>query len=123
MDDKTKRPTRTLGEEEPRPAPATPPVAAPGEPYKFKLSNKIKAHGEEIEELVFRDPTGKDIINYGSPIRLDLTVDEQAMRAHIVALANVPPSTVDQMTARDYQTLKFALAGRFFVPVLGGPTG
>jgi hypothetical protein len=31
----------------------------------------------------------------------------------------VPPSTIKQLKAKDWQTISFALSGRFFVPALG----
>jgi hypothetical protein len=85
--------------------------------YRHKLGYPIKAHGEEITELVFREPTGADIVRYGNPIRLNFSMDEAAMENQMVALAKVPPSTIKQLKAKDWTIIAFELAARFFAPV------
>jgi hypothetical protein len=91
-------------------------VPAPTE-YRHKLGYSIKAHGEEISELVFREPTGADIVRYGNPINLNFTMDSAAMEAQMVALAQVPPSTIRQLKAKDWNLIAFELSARFFAPV------
>lgn len=84
--------------------------------YRYKLDYEVDAHGEKVKELVFREPTGADLVRYGSPIRLDLSMNEAIMQNHMVALGNVPPSTIGKLKARDWQTIAFELSARFFVP-------
>jgi hypothetical protein len=87
--------------------------------YRHKLDYEIDAHGEKVKELVFREPTGADIVRHGNPIRLDLYMNEANMESQMVALAAVPPSTIRQLKARDWNTIAFELTARFFVPTLG----
>jgi hypothetical protein len=101
------------------------PERAPISPNEFvyKLDRELDAHGEKISELRFREPTGKDIVSYGNPIRLDLSMNETHMQNQMVALAGVPPSTIGQLTAREWNTCAFELTARFFAPDLRGQTG
>jgi hypothetical protein len=85
--------------------------------YRHKLGYAIKAHGEEITELVFREPTGADIVRSGNPLRLNYSMDEAAMENQMVALASVPPSTIRQLKAKDWNIIAFELCARFFAPV------
>jgi len=99
-------------------------IAAPTtSEYRHKLDYDIDAHGDKVKELVFREPTGNDIVRYGNPIRLDLYMNEANMEAQMVALGGVPPSTIRQLKARDWNTIAFELMGRFFVPAMQGSKG
>jgi tail assembly chaperone E/41/14-like protein len=90
--------------------------------YHYKLDYELEAHGDKITELVFREPTGNDLVRYGSPIRLDLSMNESVMENQMVALANVPPSTIKKLKAKDWQTIAFELSARFFVPTFRAPS-
>jgi Phage tail assembly chaperone proteins, E, or 41 or 14 len=90
---------------------------AAGLGFRFKLSAPVMAHGEEVTELTFREPTGADIVNDGNPIRWDMTINEAVMEKHMSTLATVPPSTIKQLKAKDWQIIAFELGGRFFLPI------
>lgn len=72
----------------------------------IKLSNPITAHGEPLSELTLREPTGKDIRTCGSHItgngRGGGSVDSEAIARYIAALADIPPSSVDLLSGRDF---------------------
>lgn len=85
--------------------------------FRFKLSGPVEAHGEEVSELVFREPTGADIVHDGNPIRWDMTINEVVMERHMSTLAAVPPSTIRKLKAKDWQTIAFELGSRFFLPL------
>jgi len=109
----------------PAEAPAAPttlptPDAPVSGAFTFTLTKKIKAHGEDISVLNIREPSGKDIIEFGNPVRVDLQMNERTMQAQIVNLCAVPPSSVAQMSARDWNTLAFEMLARFFHPDLSG---
>ena len=94
-----------------------------GEPiYVHPLSKPIQAHGEEIRELRFRDPTGRDIRLCGNPVEValggdspDIGFDEKKMTAMMSALAEVPPSTIDALPASEWTAIAWALTP-FFLP-------
>lgn len=90
-----------------------------------KLRSPITAHGETVSELVFREPRGKDIAACGMPrtfvIRSKSTVmevDTASIHDYIVALAGIPPTSADQISASDWSDVTTAILG-FFVPTDG----
>ena len=117
--------------EEPRPGPevnfdATG-VEAPipeieEDPLSQVLSRPIMAHGEEITVLKWGEPTAGDIERAGNPIKIDffggkpsLEFDERKMSAMISRLAKIPPSSVSQITAGDWNAIAWKFV-RFFMP-------
>jgi hypothetical protein len=87
----------------------------------LKLRKPIKAHGEEIAELTFREPTGKDIREIGVPFALASGGDGEGVAVfnssviarYVSRLANVPTSSVDQMSAIDWRNA-MAIVNGFF---------
>ena len=86
------------------------------------LSRPIQAHGEEVRVLRWREPTGGDIELAGNPVYLDfsgaqptITFNEKKMAAMISLLTAIPPSSVRQMTAKDWNAVAWRLF-RFFTP-------
>ncbi len=75
-----------------------------------KLTHKVQAHGQEISELVMRQPTGDDAMECGYPFRTttdakghDVTIiDTEATSKMISALADVPLSTVRKLVLFDW---------------------
>jgi hypothetical protein len=118
MDDRTS--VKTTARQAAQSAPPAEAPAMKSTEYVYKLDHDIDAHGEKIRELRFREPTGKDIVSYGNPIRLDLSMNEGHMQNQMVALAAVPPSTIAQLSAREWNTIAFELTARFFAPDLRG---
>jgi len=88
------------------------------------LSKPIDAHGEKIDVLRWREPTGGDIEKAGVPITMDffgekptIAFNEKKMSAMISVLCQIPPSSVRQLTAGDWQAVAWKLT-RFFMPRL-----
>ena len=81
------------------------------------LNQPVSAHGETISVLEFKEPTGKDVRELGYPYQMNQ--DESIkLQAHIIAkyivkLANVPLSTVDQMSPGDLNSAGWLVAGFF----------
>lgn len=96
-------------------AEATTPKAKPEE-VRYILSYEVDAHGEKIKELVFREPTVSDIINFGDPLDLALRVNLPVLVDILCALASVPPSTIRQLKPRDLKAIQLAVVARFFYP-------
>jgi hypothetical protein len=98
-----------------------------GKPVEMKvlpLTKSVIANGEETMELKFREPTGADIANCGNPVNVDfsqdppkITYDGKAMTAMLALLATVPPSTIRNLTAKDWETAAL-LVTDFFLPDL-----
>jgi hypothetical protein len=114
--------------------------AAPAEPQingaefvpivDHKLAVPIKAHGQDMHSITWREPTAGDIERAGNPIILEfredeeyprMRFDERKMNAMIGLLAGIPPSSVKQLSAGDWQSIAFKLS-RFFMP-RGGSMG
>lgn len=90
-------------------------------PITVRLMNKnIKNNrGEEISELVFREPTGGDINRIGNPIRVDLAgdvhIDDRRMLLMMTALTGIMTPMLERMDPRDYSSCAYRLR-LFFLP-------
>jgi hypothetical protein len=76
---------------------------------KIPLSKPIKAHNETLSALEMREPCGQDIIDCGSPFSFDIGKgarraypDAKAIGAMIAQLCAIPPSSVGQLSAQDF---------------------
>jgi saccharopine dehydrogenase-like NADP-dependent oxidoreductase len=88
------------------------------EPVMVPLSSPVEAHGETLHALAIRQPTGKDLRVMGLPFTLStdgqmVQIDGKAMHRAIAMLADVPPSTVDRLHARDFLAASGVVAGFF----------
>lgn len=85
--------------------------------FVIALSRPVKAYDETVQTLTLRKPTGKDVRAIGFPYKLvgddSVVLRADAIAAYIVALANVPMSSVDQLDPSDMNALGWAIA-RFF---------
>jgi Phage tail assembly chaperone proteins, E, or 41 or 14 len=88
------------------------------------LRKSVPANGEDVTELIFREPTAADIERCGVPVLLDMgrdppriEFDSKAMTQMMATLATVPPSTIRRMDPNDWSTAAWKLAG-FFLPAL-----
>lgn len=87
------------------------------------LEEPVQAHGEEMKTIVFRKPTGADIIGMGEeyPVVVDWKnggfpqMAPAPMAKMMATLAAVPPSTIAKMGAKDFATCAFRLFP-FFTP-------
>ena len=97
-------------------------AAAPGA-LTYRLKKPIVAHGKTVEELVFRPPTGADIIDVGeNPVVLDMsrnppliTHNMRAMAAMIARLAGINPAALRQIDPADFAEVCWMLTD-FFMP-------
>jgi hypothetical protein len=86
------------------------------------LTTPVQANGELVKKLVFRRPTGGDIMSMGDgyPIVINwqsgqITPNPTVMGAMMSVLAAVPPSTIKSLDSEDWSTCAHALMG-FFPP-------
>src|SRR5262245_15344261 len=96
--------------------------AAPVWNGTLPLRKKVIANGEDVDELMFREPTGGDIERIGCPIILSVfesqpkPIPDGAIMTQMMAhLAGVPPSTIRQLHPVDWQNGMMMLF-HFFVP-------
>jgi len=96
--------------------------AAEEQSFDHILSKPIQAHGEEVRELHWREPTGGDIEKAGNPVYLDfsgsapsITFNEKKMVNMMSRLCGVPPSSIHQLTAKDWNAVAWKLF-KFFTP-------
>ena len=83
---------------------------------KLKLSRPIQAHGEDVIELTFREPTGNDILRCGEPFIVGGKIDTDAMTGLISALSNIPRSSVTQLRAFEFMGAQEIVLGFFTAP-------
>lgn len=69
---------------------------------EIKLSQPIIAHGNELHVLELKEPTVKDIKKLGFPFDSNMIGDPKKVADYIVALGNVTPSSVEQLTPYDF---------------------
>jgi hypothetical protein len=92
--------------------------------YTFQLRKPIQnAAGEQIKELTFREPTGGDMIEAGNPVIFNafgeettVSFNEKKLGAMISRLSNQPPSTIKNMSPKDFIDVGWLLAS-FFMPI------
>lgn len=86
------------------------------------LSKPIIAHGEEVSELTFREPTPEDVMQIGTPQLLLPSADGESVgieiRAKVVGhyisrLAAIPMSSVKAMAMGDFMRCQGAVMGFF----------
>lgn len=84
------------------------------------LSTAITAHGNEVQSLSLRRPTGKDVREIGLPYKMmvdeSVTVQTEVAAKYISRLAAIPMSSVDAIDPADFNTLAWAVAGFFMAP-------
>jgi len=125
MDDRTKDPTlaNQVADDEDKPADLSM-DEAPIDEHSFDhiLSKPIQAHGEELRELHWREPTGGDIEMAGNPVYLDfsgaapsITFNEKKMANMMSRLCGVPPSSIRALTAKDWNAVAWKMF-KFFTP-------
>lgn len=68
----------------------------------IELRTPIQAHGEERRAIELRDLTPGDINACGYPFKGDGTIEAAIVSALIARLGNIPPSSVNQLTMRDW---------------------
>lgn len=91
------------------------------EDVKFTLSRAVTAYGEEVKELTFREPTGKEVRKIGSPLLFDaegnpdFDMDRVGRYVEVLSTPPLPPSAVDKISAADWLPLAAAIVP-FFVP-------
>lgn len=86
----------------------------------FTLTKPITAHGEEKLELDLRDPTAKDVMEIGFPYLVVQGNDGEGVELrpkivgkYVVRLAGIPPSSVEQLSIADLQSLQAIVMGFF----------
>ena len=100
---------------------APPPAPAETWPVRVKLLHKPVRNnkGEEVHELVFREPTGGDINRCGNPCRInldgDVIIDEKKMSLIMANLSGILSPLLDTMDPRDWNSCAYRLRG-FFLP-------
>jgi Phage tail assembly chaperone proteins, E, or 41 or 14 len=87
----------------------------------IKLEEPVEAYGEKVFEITLRAPTGKDIRKAGVPFRSWSDengttyngADPQAIASLVALMGNIPPSTVDQLSAPDWLACMEGVTGFF----------
>jgi hypothetical protein len=78
-----------------------------------ELSKPIKAHGEELTRLELREPTAKEVREIGLITDLSgrnkTSLNMEVVADYIVSLAGIPKSSVDQLSAKDFQNIGIKL--------------
>lgn len=84
---------------------------------ELPLNTPISAHGETIHVLEFNEPTGKDVRELGFPYQMNqdesIKIQAHVISKYISKLANIPMSSVDQMSPSDINAAGWLVAGFF----------
>jgi len=95
------------------------PASAENTIFTHKLAAKLMVHGEMVDSISLREPTAKEVRQFGYPFRVrgDESVEMLGDIAHkyIVTLAAAPPDAIDKMAAKDFMALQAGLMD-FFAP-------
>ncbi|AOK40841.1 phage tail assembly protein [Burkholderia vietnamiensis] len=83
------------------------------------LAAAIRAHGEELTVLMLRQPTPADAralkaLPYMIGADESINVNTDVCAKYIERLASIPPSSIEQLTMGDFNTLCWVVA-RFFL--------
>lgn len=88
------------------------------------LNKPIKAHGDEVTTLTFREPNGDDIMTCGFPLQMNgdgsFTPIAGVIGKYISRLAGIPASSVKALTAPDFQACMMTIIP-FFGNVSASP--
>jgi len=92
------------------------------EPVNVVLTGKITAHGEEVSHLELREPTTEDLMELGHPTLLlpsadgagvGVEVRPKVIGNYIARLGKIPPSSVKQLSLKDFETCSGVVMGFF----------
>jgi hypothetical protein len=107
------------------PAPAPPPPDLPKNVTIHLKWKKVRSHEGEVDKLVFREPTIRDLMDYGIPVKIIFEqgraiteFEPVAMTQMLAALGVVAPMVIEQMDPRDWISAAWGVS-RFFVPDFG----
>jgi hypothetical protein len=100
----------------------TKPAAEPVFTHKLLAPVHDIQSDEMLEELSFREPTARDIIRHGVPVKWNLTAspptpefDPKSMREMLAACSGRLPFFFDNLKPQDFMALCWGLAP-FFLP-------
>jgi len=91
---------------------------------RVRLHKPIRAFDKTMQEVTFREPTAKDVIEIGNPVEIGtdrhgkatIEFDKEIGTQMMARLANIPvASIVNQMSVGDWLNCKWAISN-FFVP-------
>ena len=90
-------------------------------PVTVPLSKPITAHGEELRELVLREPTADDVMQEGYPYIVvpaqgggqGIQLQPSVVGRYAMRLAGIPMPSVKQLSVDDIQRLQVAVMGFF----------
>ena len=81
------------------------------------LSAPVKAHGEDVSFLEFREPTSKDLLDLGTPMTFtgsgDVRIDLAVVGKYVVRLAGVTAKSLEQMKPADLMKCAQVVSGFF----------
>ena len=91
------------------------------DPIKLKLSKPIMAHGEQVDELEFRAPLTKDIIEIGLPTLIipdsegggGIEIRQPIVAKYISRLAAIPKGSVESLEISDFANASGVVMGFF----------
>lgn len=86
-----------------------------------QLTKPISAHGEQLPALTLREPETGDIIDIGLPTlfiigegeETGMEIRQKVIAKYISKLGGIPPSSVREMSPKDYSACSAAVMGFF----------
>ena len=80
------------------------------------LTEPIKAHGQELEEITFKEPTGEEIMVCGYPLQIadgSAIPITTAIGKYISKLTGIPPNAVKKLHRNDFAKCTEIVLGFF----------
>ena len=86
------------------------------------LNKPVKAHGEEVSELILREPVTKDVIELGLPTLIvpgadgksvGIELRQGVISRYVSRLAQIPMSSVEALSLSDFSACSAVVMGFF----------
>ncbi|WP_323936172.1 phage tail assembly protein [Aeromonas veronii] len=84
---------------------------------EITLSAPIQAHGESLEKLELKKPTGEQVCRLGLPYTMtpegEVSINMKKVKGYLIELCAIPASAVEQIEPADLNNAAWDVAGFF----------
>lgn len=84
---------------------------------EITLSATIQAHGESLDKLELKKPTGEQVCRLGLPYTMtpegEISINMKKVKGYLIELCAIPASAVEQIEPADLNNAAWDVAGFF----------